>query len=257
VSERGRSGGWGTGLHTQTSHPQRGPPLPGAGQGLLVALSCPRLSCALDTHPSLPETAKRLPNHPPQLPTTSPLPQCPQLPSSSTTNPAAYSCGAGEDVVSLQLLLGEQGYLNLGDGITGYFGSVTKEALMNWQRDVGLPTTGVFTQDCKWAYLKQQVSEACGRQPCCLSSLLPSPHSPFQVRLKASASGSRFLLPLPPLPRQPPTVAAAPSQNEAAVASFWRWHLRLILVPWLPEQSVAPQAAHEAVAELVLTSSPA
>ncbi len=38
---------------------------------------------------------------------------------------------------------------------------------MAWQRDKGLPVTGVFNQDCKWAYLKQQVRLARG------STLLP------------------------------------------------------------------------------------
>lgn len=64
---------------------------------------------------------------------------------------------AGDDVAALQEFMGEQGYLNCVDGVTGYFGSVTKEAVQNWQRDQGLPVTGVFDSECKWAYLRQQV----------------------------------------------------------------------------------------------------
>jgi len=63
----------------------------------------------------------------------------------------------GEDVAALQSYLVDEGYLSTTDGgPTGYFGSVTREALQNWQRDVGVSTNGVFNADCKWAYLKQQ-----------------------------------------------------------------------------------------------------
>lgn len=63
----------------------------------------------------------------------------------------------GEDVAALQSYLVDEGYLSTTDGgPTGYFGSVTREALQNWQRDVGVNTNGVFNADCKWAYLKQQ-----------------------------------------------------------------------------------------------------
>jgi hypothetical protein len=34
---------------------------------------------------------------------------------------------------------------------------VTGDALQAWQRDQGLPATGVFDSNCKWAYLRQQV----------------------------------------------------------------------------------------------------
>lgn len=63
-------------------------------------------------------------------------------------------------MVSLQQFLGEEGYFNSMDGVTGYFGSVTREALMNWQRDQGLQVTGEFNNNCRWAYLKQQVWHA-------------------------------------------------------------------------------------------------
>lgn len=65
-------------------------------------------------------------------------------------------------MVALQQFLGEQGYINTRDGLTGYFGSVTREAVQNWQRDQGLAVTGAFDAECKWAYLKQQVGGLCG-----------------------------------------------------------------------------------------------
>lgn len=61
----------------------------------------------------------------------------------------------GEDVLALQNFLADEGYYNpLDGGYTGYFGSVTKEALQAWQRDVGLPSTGVFDAASRWAYIK-------------------------------------------------------------------------------------------------------
>eukprot|EP00887_Chlorella_sp_A99_P006426 scaffold3.g6426.t1 len=62
----------------------------------------------------------------------------------------------GDDVVELQSFLSGEGYFNSADGLSGYFGAVTKEAVQNWQRDAGLAPTGVFNTDCKWAYLRQQ-----------------------------------------------------------------------------------------------------
>ena len=56
-----------------------------------------------------------------------------------------------------QAYLSEQGYFNAAEGLSGYFGAVTREALQNWQRDQGLRVTGAFTADCKWAYLRQLV----------------------------------------------------------------------------------------------------
>ena len=64
----------------------------------------------------------------------------------------------GDDVVELQAFLSGQGYFNSADGLSGYFGAVTKEALQNWQRDAGLRSTGVFNAECKWAYVRGQVS---------------------------------------------------------------------------------------------------
>ncbi len=59
-----------------------------------------------------------------------------------------------------QAYLAEQGYFNSADGLSGYFGAVTSEALQNWQRDSGLRVTGIFNDQCKWAYLRQQVRMA-------------------------------------------------------------------------------------------------
>ena len=62
-----------------------------------------------------------------------------------------------------QAYLSEQGYFNSADGLSGYFGAVTREALQNWQRDQGLRISGVVNEDCKWAYLRQQVRQVvCG-----------------------------------------------------------------------------------------------
>lgn len=45
-----------------------------------------------------------------------------------------------------------------GEGFSGYFGSVTKEALCDWQRDSGLEVTGSFNTASHLEYLRQKVS---------------------------------------------------------------------------------------------------
>jgi len=61
----------------------------------------------------------------------------------------------GEDVLQLQNWLADETYYNPVDGgYTGYFGSVTKEALQAWQRDNGLEATGRFDSANKSAYLR-------------------------------------------------------------------------------------------------------
>ena len=50
---------------------------------------------------------------------------------------------SGDDVSTLQGFLERKGYLTMPSGISnGYFGSLTKQALIAFQRSVGLPTTG-------------------------------------------------------------------------------------------------------------------
>lgn len=67
----------------------------------------------------------------------------------------------GEDVLQLQNWLAEESYYNPVDGgYTGYFGSVTKEALQAWQRDAEIEVTGVFDGPTKWAYLKSVENRA-------------------------------------------------------------------------------------------------
>ena len=61
----------------------------------------------------------------------------------------------GEDVLELQNWLADETYYNPVDGgYTGYFGSVTKEALQAWQRDNGVEVTGHFDSASKWAYIR-------------------------------------------------------------------------------------------------------
>jgi peptidoglycan hydrolase-like protein with peptidoglycan-binding domain len=61
----------------------------------------------------------------------------------------------GEDVLQLQNWLADETYYNPVDGgYTGYFGSVTKEALQAWQRDNGLEATGHFDSASKSTYLR-------------------------------------------------------------------------------------------------------
>jgi N-acetylmuramoyl-L-alanine amidase len=51
----------------------------------------------------------------------------------------------GQDVVQLQGILAEQGYLNWPAGVPfGYFGQLTKSTLTNFQSANGLPATGYF-----------------------------------------------------------------------------------------------------------------
>ena len=62
---------------------------------------------------------------------------------------------SGPDVLALQEWLAECGYYNPSDGgFNGYFGSVTKEALQMWQRDVGVQVSGCFDSASKMAYLE-------------------------------------------------------------------------------------------------------
>ncbi len=51
----------------------------------------------------------------------------------------------GSKVVDLQTFLESKGYLTLPEGVAkGYFGNLTKMALMKYQAEVGLPSTGFF-----------------------------------------------------------------------------------------------------------------
>jgi uncharacterized surface protein with fasciclin (FAS1) repeats len=51
----------------------------------------------------------------------------------------------GDDVVSLQTFLEGKGYLNMPVGVSkGYFGKITKMALMQYQSAEGLPSTGYY-----------------------------------------------------------------------------------------------------------------
>ncbi len=51
----------------------------------------------------------------------------------------------GEDVKNLQIILGKLGYYYYEDGATGYFGEVTKRALIDFQKDNGLdPFSGTL-----------------------------------------------------------------------------------------------------------------
>lgn len=64
---------------------------------------------------------------------------------------------SGADVLALQEFLSEELYLfgNPYDSfkvVNGYFGGSTKEALQSWQRDVGLPPTGIFDFTSKMMY---------------------------------------------------------------------------------------------------------
>lgn len=51
----------------------------------------------------------------------------------------------GDDVVVLQTVLIQRGYLSIPAGISkGYFGSLTRTAVMKYQADAGLPQVGIF-----------------------------------------------------------------------------------------------------------------
>lgn len=64
---------------------------------------------------------------------------------------------SGADVLALQEFLSEESYLLKSPYesfkvVNGYFGSMTKEALQSWQRDVGLRPTGIFDFTSKMMY---------------------------------------------------------------------------------------------------------
>jgi peptidoglycan hydrolase-like protein with peptidoglycan-binding domain len=66
----------------------------------------------------------------------------------------------GESVVVLQSLLSELGYLSVPQSIPlGYFGSMTKNALANYQIALNVaPTSGYFGQETKTAVYSQFAS---------------------------------------------------------------------------------------------------
>jgi peptidoglycan hydrolase-like protein with peptidoglycan-binding domain len=117
----------------------------------------------------------------------------------------------GEDVLSLQAFLSQEGYYNpLDGGYTGYFGTVTKEALQAWQRDIGLEPTGVFDASARWAYLRQlearQASEI-------------ATHSSFQAENVVIATAQPAVASHPLTQMQPPVNAGFPFFFAAAVLS--------------------------------------
>ncbi|MEK7135514.1 MAG: peptidoglycan-binding domain-containing protein, partial [Patescibacteria group bacterium] len=63
-----------------------------------------------------------------------------------TTFTADLTVGStGAQVSALQQVLVSNGYLVMPSGVAmGYFGSLTKSAVMKWQAAVGLPSTGFF-----------------------------------------------------------------------------------------------------------------
>ncbi len=74
----------------------------------------------------------------------------------SVSSNMSMSFGLGamnDEVVTLQTFLETQGYLRMPSGVAkGYFGGLTKKALMEYQRAEGLPSTGYFGQmtRAKW-----------------------------------------------------------------------------------------------------------
>lgn len=68
--------------------------------------------------------------------------------------PANLSKGSsGDDVKQLQTLLKEKGYFTY-SSITGYFGTITEQAVIAYQKDHGIPSTGVVAS-LTWASLGQ------------------------------------------------------------------------------------------------------
>lgn len=56
----------------------------------------------------------------------------------------------GPQATELQAFLGEQGYFNLPLGVSfGYFGGITRNALVRYQSAHGLPATGYFGIETK------------------------------------------------------------------------------------------------------------
>ncbi len=59
---------------------------------------------------------------------------------------------AGPEVEGLQRWLEQRGYFRHPGGCTGYYGPVTRAAVLAWQRDIGLSASGVFGPDSLAAY---------------------------------------------------------------------------------------------------------
>ena len=59
---------------------------------------------------------------------------------------------AGPEVEGLQRWLEQRGYFRSPDGCTGFYGPVTRAAVLEWQRDSGLSPSGVFGPDSLEAY---------------------------------------------------------------------------------------------------------
>ena len=121
----------------------------------------------------------------------------------------------GEDVLALQNWLAEEAYYNPVDGgYTGYFGSVTKEALQAWQRDQGVDTSGAFDSASKRAYLQQAEARAA---QVASGAFLETAQS--QVQVQAQAQSAVVAGPAPVAPSMAVATAQPQLTRAAAPAS--------------------------------------
>jgi Putative peptidoglycan binding domain/Fn3 associated len=82
---------------------------------------------------------------PPVTPITLPAvaPITPKALAGKTFSKDLFVGSTGDDVVTLQTFLEQSGYLVMPNGVAkGYFGGLTKKAVMNFQKDAGLPIVG-------------------------------------------------------------------------------------------------------------------
>ena len=89
---------------------------------------------------------------PTPTPTLSPPPTPTPPPVSFQRN--LFIGSRGNDVINLQNFLIQKGYFKSSVGATGYFGLITKSALINWQKDNGIPSTGYFGPISRQKYQK-------------------------------------------------------------------------------------------------------
>ncbi len=132
----------------------------------------------------------------------------------------------GAEVVQLQGILSEAGYLSVGLP-TGYFGSKTKAAVASFQKAVGVPSTGYFGPLSR-AALESWMSAALSRMGASgsMTGTVASSNASAQPTGSVSTNGSSISTSLAPLGPtgywyQGNWYGSVPAAGTANVAGYW------------------------------------
>jgi hypothetical protein len=88
----------------------------------------------------------------------------------------------GADVACVQAHLHDEGLLS-DAAVTGYFGSITKAAVVQWQMKNGVPTTGIFGQKSKAAFYKRDLHTSSTETQHSPAAPMTHAHEPLNVDL--------------------------------------------------------------------------